>query len=438
MPKVFVLLFAFTIQLSPVNGQQIKPPQVGDKISSLIFQDIINYRMPNATMEDFKGKAIILDFWATWCNPCITGFFKNDSLQKEFGNSLQIIPVTYQDRETANKLFATLRKLKNLEPPLSVVGDSTLSRLFKYRSVPHYVWIGIDRRIKAITGIEELKIENIRKFINGLNLDLSSKAEAFEFDLHKSLFAAGQVNAGDDLINHSLFSRYKQGLPGASLIGKGFISLPNHSITRLYQLILGKFNTALIGYERVILEGINTLEDSIRIGMFTKLTGPQWKATFQDYVYCYEFYTSDKTITYDSMFALARQDLDRFFFPRGLHGRTERRRIPVLALVRTSEIDKLSTKNGMRRNKYTRYSIDLNNTSLSRIIGGFQGGFINSKPMPIQNRTNFKGKVDIFIECDLKDIDAVNRELAKYDLKLMEQMDEVEVVVISKTRSVLH
>ena len=438
MYKASIILIVLAVKTSLVSCQIIKPPRVGDRITSLEFRDIINYKTSSAKLEDFEGKAIILDFWATWCNPCITGFFKNDSLQKEFGNSLQIIPVTYQDRETANKLFTTLRKLKNLDPPLSVVGDTMLFKMLKQRFLPQYIWIGADRRVKAITGIEELKAENIRKFIAGLDLNLLGKPEAVEYNHREPLFASGQVDAGDDLLYHSLFSRYRKGLPFSSMSGKGYLCLPNHSITRLFQLILGRFDTNLTGYERVILEGINTLEDSMKIGMFTRQTLPQWKATFPNYVYCYEFYTSDKTITYDSMFVLARQDLDRFFSPRGLYGRIEKRQIPILALVRTSEVDKLTTKNGMPRNKYTRYSIELNNNPLSRIIGGFQDGFINSKHMPIRDKTNFKGKIDLFIECDLRDIDAVNKELAKYDLKFIEQEDEVEVIVITKTSSTLN
>ena len=49
------------------------------------------------SLEDFKGKVIFLNFWATWCAPCkaeIPGFVE---LQEQYSNDLQLLGISVDD-----------------------------------------------------------------------------------------------------------------------------------------------------------------------------------------------------------------------------------------------------------------------------------------------------------------------------------------------------
>jgi thiol-disulfide isomerase/thioredoxin len=45
-------------------------------------------------LSDYKGKIVILDFWATWCGPCRRGIPDLVSLQKEYKNKLVVIGIS--------------------------------------------------------------------------------------------------------------------------------------------------------------------------------------------------------------------------------------------------------------------------------------------------------------------------------------------------------
>jgi thiol-disulfide isomerase/thioredoxin len=63
-------------------------------------------------LSSFKGKVIVLDFWATWCPPCkaeIPGFVE---LQQAYGNKgLQVVGVSVDDPAEKLPPFATEFKM---------------------------------------------------------------------------------------------------------------------------------------------------------------------------------------------------------------------------------------------------------------------------------------------------------------------------------------
>lgn len=52
-----------------------------------------------ATLKDASGRVVIVDFWATFCEPCKKSFPKYQELMDQFGGDLVVIAVSVDDPE---------------------------------------------------------------------------------------------------------------------------------------------------------------------------------------------------------------------------------------------------------------------------------------------------------------------------------------------------
>ena len=88
------------------------------------------------TLADFHGRVLLVNFWATWCAPCIKEMPSLDKLQEKFGSDdFQVVAVN-EDRGGAKVAGPFLKKLGT--PNLDVfVGDKMkLMRALKVRGLP--------------------------------------------------------------------------------------------------------------------------------------------------------------------------------------------------------------------------------------------------------------------------------------------------------------
>ena len=100
---------------------------------NVIFKDV---NQKDVNLDDYKGKLVILNFWATWCAPCREEMPSLDNLQLDKGlNNLKIFPINIgQDDLSKSEIFFKELNIKNLD----IYFDSkiTLAKKFSLRGVP--------------------------------------------------------------------------------------------------------------------------------------------------------------------------------------------------------------------------------------------------------------------------------------------------------------
>jgi len=108
------------------------------KLEKINFKNINNETI---NLNRFENSLIIINFWATWCAPCIEEMPSLNRLKKNpVFNNLQIIPINVgRDSVAKSKDFYKKLKINNLE--IYFDDDVKLAKKFLLRGLPTTVFI---------------------------------------------------------------------------------------------------------------------------------------------------------------------------------------------------------------------------------------------------------------------------------------------------------
>jgi thiol-disulfide isomerase/thioredoxin len=140
----------------------IKNPKIYEDV---IFKDI---NQKDINLDDFKGKLVMLNFWATWCAPCKEEMPSLDSLQLNTKlNNLKIFPINIgqEDISKSESFFKELN-INNLD--IYIDAPITLAKKLSLRGVPTTILFNKEgKEFARILG--SIDFSN-KEFINWLKL----------------------------------------------------------------------------------------------------------------------------------------------------------------------------------------------------------------------------------------------------------------------------
>jgi thiol-disulfide isomerase/thioredoxin len=390
---VFIIfLFAF-----PSYAQE---SQLGKKSPELIFNQILNFDKTEATLFDFKGKIVILDFWATWCSPCIESFPHLEKLQNKFLNDLQIITIT-SDPEVRIKRF-----LENRKTSLPIVIDEKkeFSEVFPHWVIPHTVLIDKSGLIKTIATPSEITEELITKILLGQEVNIKEKNQEKEFGSPFPL--SGNENFSYQVTitpYNEQFHTYSNTMGGEAPYKGRRILATNLAARALFE-IAHQFPPRV----RTILE-------------VSDLSKFEWN---KKNAICFDLIVPEKIS--GQRFDIMKQQLEIYF---DCQSAVEERVRPVKVLqrIKGSEILIAESKKGTVPNSNeTRNLLSMKASPIDKLAEFLE----NQIHLPVVNETNLAGLYDLEITYFNENTRKIHEELNKIGLEIIDEERVIKVLAI--------
>src|ERR1700735_632167 len=121
---LLLLLFALIVQVPLVAQTATHAVGVGLSAPNFSRVDLTGRKI---VLSSYRGKIVLLNFWATWCEPCLTEMPTFVEWQKQYGSqNFQVIGISMDD--TVPEVIATVSRLK-LDYPV-LMGDEYLGEAY--------------------------------------------------------------------------------------------------------------------------------------------------------------------------------------------------------------------------------------------------------------------------------------------------------------------
>ena len=183
--------FLCLIFLSFGNELTAQSYKLNDEISSFPITTVLNTQKNLKSFKDFQKEITIIDFFGTWCAPCIRALPNLATLQKKFPNELSVVLIS-TEKEMQLKKF--LQKKTDLSFPIVVDEEKIISDKFMPPAYPYTVIVNKQNKIIALTEAEDITEDKIKEWLK----QADDKGEANMVGLNKEIISNKEMDANDN------------------------------------------------------------------------------------------------------------------------------------------------------------------------------------------------------------------------------------------------
>lgn len=417
--------------IDTVQCNIIKPLNTDDTVPDALWNLPLQMIKPaqegitTVKLKDYKDKLIILDFWATWCGPCIASMPKLDSLQQMFRDEVIVLPAT---KETQIKVFPFLRQRSIALP--SLIDAAVLDKWFPHGTIPHQVWIK-EGKVTNITMASSATVKNIRAILKEGKVKTMEKVDRVEKVITTDTVEEIPIYQSRLTYRSSL---YKSGI----LVDSNRLSVFNVPISYLVVAAYAEDIPFHGRNNRVIIETDEITREKVKPNI-TEATGDYSAdslrlATLKSNTFCY-ILTFEKPMSREKMQYFMQRDVNNVLgMLLGIKASLELREVKCLVLKPKGDISHLSSKGGKPSLNYIDGRYTLVNMPLSVLAESLTSANWQ-QPFPIISDLD-KMNIDVQLNARLKDFSAVKEELESMGLCLEKEIRNIPVIIIKNINPV--
>ena len=155
---LLVLAIGYTVYNS-VTAEDVEFLRTGDKAPDFVLQDMDGN---NHKLSDYKGQGVFLNFWGTWCEPCVEEMPAMDRQYKEFEEQgVQILAVNIAQSDFEVQSFVDRF---NLSFPVVIDKSKSVMTAYNIRPLPTTILVNPQGEIQRIvTG--EMSEQDIKGYM---------------------------------------------------------------------------------------------------------------------------------------------------------------------------------------------------------------------------------------------------------------------------------
>lgn len=150
------IVAAIAVVIAFLGYREYTLNNVGTK-HELVGSDAPAFEMPNMgesqmiSIDDYRGKVVLLDFWATWCIPCKRQVPTLRSIHGRYGGDDFVLIAVNTDEEAPNRRLKVSRYIESAHLDVLVPFDDNRTQvLYGVKSIPTMVLIGKDGKVKRV------------------------------------------------------------------------------------------------------------------------------------------------------------------------------------------------------------------------------------------------------------------------------------------------